>query len=83
LGRGVLEREENDHAITVTTCLVANCWRVTEVLAFPSETGNVISQKGLVAASKIIRQKVFFSPYHSFVVLLTCCGEYSLETIVF
>jgi hypothetical protein len=28
-----LNEKINDHAITVTTCLAANCWRVTEVLA--------------------------------------------------
>jgi hypothetical protein len=78
-----LNEKFNDHAITVATCLAANCWRVTEAsscpyLAFPSktETGHVTSKKGLVAASKMIRRKVSFSPYHPFLlVLLTCCGQ--------
>jgi hypothetical protein len=75
-----LNEKKNDHAITVATCLAANCWRVTEASSclskFPSETGgHVTSKKGLVAASKIIRRKVSFSPYHPFLlVLLTCCG---------
>jgi hypothetical protein len=60
-----LNEKRNDHAITVATCLAANCWRVIEgsscpYLAFPSETetGHVNAKKGLVAASKIIRREI-------------------------
>jgi hypothetical protein len=49
-----LNEKINDHAITVATCLTANCWRVTEAsscpyFAFPSktETGQSPQKKGL------------------------------------
>lgn len=64
--------------ITVATCF-AKWWRLKS-----AETGHGAPQRrAYVAASKIIRRKVSFSPYLAFVDLLTSRGQDSPETIVF
>jgi hypothetical protein len=57
-----LNEKINDHAITVATCLAANCWRVTEASS-PSktETGLVTTKRACRRFQNDQAESIFFS----------------------
>ena len=73
----------NDHAITVATCL-ANCWPVTEVPAFPSETVGWPRHHKKRACRRFQNdqaESIFFSVSRFCGFIDICNGQDSPETI--